>query len=158
MKKTRLMLSIAMLSVAGLTTFTSCSSGGSGDEPCPVGYEGSRCDDEVREKYTNTYRGTGSDNHGGTYTNWALNFNTIGTDATKMRLQLLDAVNAPQGLYDITLTTNNTFTITPVSRDGFDYTGQGEITENRASLKLIETDPSGEEDTYIFDYSNMIKE
>ncbi len=157
MKKVRVISTAAMLALlsVGSMTFTSCTPE---DEICPVGMEGKKCDQEVRANYYNTYRGNATDNDGGTYTNWALRFSNGGTDATKLKLEVLDNVNANQFLFTATLKTNTTYEITPTTISGFNYTGQGSISGTNASFTLTEVDPSGATQTYIYSFNNFIKE
>lgn len=53
MKKARLILTASMLTIAGFAsvTMTSCSK----DEVCPAGYEGSKCDVEMRTKFIKSW-------------------------------------------------------------------------------------------------------
>lgn len=157
MKKVRVISTAAMLALlsVGSMTFVSCTPE---DEICPVGMEGKKCDDEVRVNYYNTYRGNATDNDGGTYTNWALKFSNGGTEATKLKLEVLDNVNANQFLFTATLKTNTTFEITPTTVSGLNYTGQGSISGTNASFTLTEVDPSGGTQTYIYSFNNFIKE
>lgn len=157
MKKVRVMSSAAMLALMsfGAMTMVSC---GTEDEICPVGKEGKNCDTEVRTAYYNTYRGTATDNHGGTYSNWALKFSSGGTDVTNLKLEVLNNVNANQFLFGAVLKTNTTYEITPTTIDGFNYTGQGSISANNASLTLTEVDPAGVEQTYIYTFNDFNKE
>lgn len=158
MKKARLILTASMLTIAGFSavTLSSCSKD---DQTCLTGYEGSDCKTEVRTKYYNSYRGTGSDNSGGTYTNWALKFNALGTDATKMQLQVVDNNNAPQLLFNVTLSTNTTYTVEPKTDGAFSYTGNGSINTTNASLTLTEKDnTTGTIVTTVYTFANMNKE
>lgn len=53
MKKARLILTASLLSVGTFSaiTFSSCSK----DEVCPVGYEGKKCDTEMRAKFIKSW-------------------------------------------------------------------------------------------------------
>lgn len=158
MKKVRFIASTLVLALAGFATLT-MSSCTKDDEECLVGYEGSDCKTEVRTKYNNTYRGTGSNSIGQTYTNWALRFSTLGTDATKMRLEVLDNANANQLLFNVTLTSNTTYTIDPKTDGFFSYEGQGSISTTNSSLTLTERDnTTGSVVTTIYTFNNMVKE
>lgn len=158
MKKVRLITSAALVAIAGLTmTMTSCN-----PEPveCAVGYEGKNCKDEVRESYYNTYIGDGINDHGGTYTDWSITFEkgTALEDVTSMKLYVKDANETNQHIFDVNLTTNTTYSIVPVFKDGWEFTGNGTVSVNSASLTFTEVDPDGIEETYTYTFSNMIAE
>lgn len=158
MKKSRLLLSIGLLAFAGATTtLTSCGE----DSICPVGLEGSDCKDEVRLNYYNTYRGTAMDNQGGTYSNWALRFSNGGAEATKMKLEVLDDVDANKFLFTAVLKSNTTFEIEPKSMtiDGvtYEYSGNGNINATTVKFSLTEKDRDGVEATYIYTFDNFNK-
>ncbi len=156
MKKVRVMSSAAMLALMsfGAMTMVSCNPD---EEICPIGMDGSKCDNEVRLNYYNTYRGTAHDNAGGTYTDWALKFSNGGTEATKLQLEILNASNANQFLFSAVLSTNTTYDLVPKSVGGYNYTGKGSISANNASLTLTEVDPSGVETTTIYTFSDFNK-
>lgn len=153
MKKARLILSAALLTVGGFSTLTmtSCTK----DEViCETGYEGDNCKSEVRLKYYNTYRGTGSaviDGNNETFTNWGVRFMapSSGASVTTLRANLIDAADASQLAFDVTLTTNTTFNVVPFTNDGASYTGSGSVNENTASLTLTEVE-SGTTVVYSF--------
>jgi len=152
MKKARFIITASMVALMGLSafTFSSCTKD---DQECAVGLEGKNCDQQVRTKYYNTYRGNGTDNQGNTYTNWAMDFSQEGTDATKMRMRLLDDADDPVISAVVTLQTNTTFTVNQFTNNqGLTYSGNGSIDENTASLTLRE-EGSGDIVTYTF--SNM---
>lgn len=154
MKKVRLMTTAALVAIAGFTTIslTSCTKD---DVVCAVGLEGKNCDQEVRVNYYNTYTGTGSDDFGGTYTDWGVRFSERGTEATGLKLEILDAVGVPQIVVNASLKTNTTFKVEQTTAAGGEvYTGQGTVNENSASLTLIE-EYSGE--TTVFTFNNMSK-
>lgn len=158
MRKARLILSASLLTIGAFSavTFSSCSKD---DKVCNTGYTGSDCKTEVRASYNNTYRGNGSDNAGGTYTNWALKFNSVGTDATKMELQVLDNNNANQLLFNVTLNSNSTYNVEPKTSGVFSYTGSGSISATNASLSLTEKDnTTGTIVTTVYSFNNMIKQ
>lgn len=157
MKKARLILSASLLTIGAFSavTFSSCSKD---DKVCTTGYSGSDCKTEVRTSYYNTYRGDGTDNAGGTYTNWALRFSAQGTDATKMQLEILDDANANQFLFTATLSSNTTFSIEPKSIGLYTYTGSGSITATTATFTLTEKDnTTGTVITTILSFPNLIK-
>jgi hypothetical protein len=157
MKKTRLILAASMLAIGAFTTttMTSCSKD---DQICNTGFSGSDCKTQVRDTYNNTYRGTGTDNLGGTYTNWNLRFTSQGTDATKMSLEVLDENNANKLLFDIVLTSNTTYMITPKTSGAFSYDGNGSISATNASLTINEKDnTTGTIVTTVYTFPNMTK-
>lgn len=153
MKQVKLFLAIAALSI-GTLSITSC---GSDEQICPTGMEGKDCKDEVRVNYYNTYRGTGTDNQGGTYTNWGLKYSKNGEVATKLSLEVVDGSNANVYLLDVELNSNTTYKVVPKTQDGFELSGQGSISPTNASLTLTEKDPSGVEVTYVYSFTDFIK-
>lgn len=161
MKKARLILSASLLTMGAFSamTFTSCSKD---DETCLVGFTGDDCKTEIRTQYYNTYRGSGSyqgsDGSSDTYTDWALRFNALGTDATKMRLNLLDANDAVQMSFDVTLTTNTTFSLVEKVDGNSTFTGSGTVNGTTASLTINETESGVIVNTYVYTFNNMIKE
>ncbi len=158
MKKARLILSASMLSIAAFSavTFSSCSKD---EEICLVGYAGDDCKTEVRKDYFNTYRGTGNDSDGGTYTDWGMVFTTLGTDVTNMKLAMVDNNDITRMSFNVKLNTNTTFTVEEKVDGTSTWTGQGTVNSTNASVTLIEKDASGTPvQTYTFTFANMIKE
>lgn len=158
MKKSRLLLTIGLLAFAGAsTTLTSCGD----DTVCPSFMEGSDCKDEVRANYYNTYRGTAINDHGGTFTNWALRFSSGGSDVSKMKLEVLDEVDDNKFLFEANLKSNTTFEITPttltIGGADFEYTGSGSISASTVSFTLTEKDKAGVEETYVYTFNNFNK-
>lgn len=141
----------------GAVTLVSCSKE---DDVCAVGLEGSDCKTEVRTKYVGTYKGSGSDNTGKTYTNWSTIFAVTSTTPTKMTMVLADETSAPAVALTITLKSNTTFDVDAyTTTDNFTYTGTGSITSTQASLTLNQKDnedtpPS----TIVFTFNNMTKQ
>src|SRR5690606_35158170 len=127
----------SLLALASSTVMVSCTSD---PEACNVGWAGDKCDQEVRLDYYNTYRGDASDNHGGTYTDWAIRLSSGGTDVKALKLEILDNVDANKFLFDAMLTSNTTFEITQktMTIDGvtYAYTGQGTVGANNVSFTL----------------------
>lgn len=158
MKKARLILSASMLTLAAFSavTFSSCTKD---DQECAVGLEGKNCDEEVRVKYNNTYRGDGYDNEGDTYTDWALKFSSLGTEPTKMQLDILNGSNTNVVYVTVTLTSNTTYTVEPKTTvEGDHYEGQGNLSATNASLTLRQTTPGGDERVIIYNFNDMIKQ
>lgn len=152
MKKVRLMTGAALFAIAGLSFgLTSCEKD---DVACAVGLEGKNCKDEVREKYYNTYRGNGSDNLDETYTNWAVQFSSNGSeDVREMGFKLMDENDVTQITTTARLKTNTTYDLNSyVANNGFEYSGEGSVNENSASLTLREED---EEILIIYTFNNM---
>lgn len=140
-----------------------CNNGGTcsgGNCTCVAGYYGSSCDSIYRNEYTNTYKGSGTDNTGGTYTNFRMVFATTGTDISQMTLTLQDATGGSAGVPVLTITlanytaTGSSFTVTSVTSGGFTYTGSGTISATSASLTLLEAGATNT--TYTF--SNFAKQ
>lgn len=151
MKKVRLMTSAALLAIAGFTvTMTSCTKD---EKVCAVGLEGKNCEDLVKEKYFNTYRGTGHNNLGDTYTNWAVKFQNSTGSNVEMRFHLLDENDNIIVNTTAVLKTNTTFDLTTYTDNfGYEYSGRGTVNENSASLELTEKE-SG--DVTIYTFNNM---
>lgn len=148
MKKVRLMTSAAMLAMAGLTvTMTSCSKD---EQVCAVGTEGKNCEDLVKEKYFTTYRGSGYDNFGDTYTNWGVKFSNSTGSNVEMRFHLVDENDNIVVNTTAVLKTNTTFELTTYTDNfGIEYSGRGSVNENSASLELTEKE-SGQVTIYTF--------
>lgn len=157
MKKVRLMTTAALVAIAGFTTIslTSCTKD---DVVCAVGLEGKNCDQEVREKYYNSYVGSGTamiDGELETFTDWELSFTERGTDPTGLKLELRTYDDELVVKGNAHLKTNTTFRLEETSMPGgFIYTGDGSVNENSASLTLTE-DLSGDKITITF--TNMSK-
>lgn len=124
---------------------------------CDLGYTGSRCETELRTTYVGTYKGNGSDNAGGSYTNWGLIFAANGTDATSMGLTLVDANSAPQLTFTVTLTSSTGFSVDPKTSGNFSYTGTGTINGTTATLTLTETETGGGTSVVVYTFNNMNK-
>jgi hypothetical protein len=140
-----------------------CQNGGTcsgGTCTCPTGVGGTNCATIFRTTYTNTYKGNGTDNAGGTYNNFRLSFATTGTDLTKMTVTVQDASSAGVGVpvLNITLsnltTTGSSFTVESATATSagitYTYTGSGSISGTSATLSLIETPSVGAAVTYSF--------
>ena len=145
------------VSAIGTITMTSCTKD---PKVCTTGLSGSDCKTEIRASYYNSYKGSGSDNDTppNTYTNWTAKFTALGTDATKMNLQLLNSVLAPADLFTVTLSTNTTFKIDSKVVDKSTYSGTGTISATSVSLTITEVDASvTPSKTYITTFNNMVK-
>jgi len=138
-----------------------CNNGGtcvSGTCNCATFYEGTNCDNQIRAKYYNTYKGNGTDSDGDTYTNWGLKFYKIGEDKTKLGLDILDNNNGSVVALTITLQTNTTFTVDQKIDGTTTFTGNGTFTSdaNTATLSLSVNDSV--DGTYVITFSNMTKQ
>lgn len=131
-----------------------CQNGGvcsGGSCTCVTGVTGNRCETIYKDSYKNTYKGTGTDNTGGTYTNFRLVFSAPSstTDFTTMTLQIQDASGGSVGVPIVNITLSGftssgaTYTITSTTSAGFTYTGSGSISGSTASMNLIETPVGG---------------
>jgi hypothetical protein len=148
----------AFLSVSALSavTLTSCNKD---DETCTVGLSGKDCKTEVRSSYYNSYKGNGSDNDGNTYTGWTAKFSALGTDPTKMNLQLLNDKLASINALTVTLSTNTAFNIDQKVSGDITTTGTGTISESSCSLTITEKDASGVvTTTTVYTFNNLVKQ
>lgn len=162
--------SLIALGAFGTVTYTACNkdeckdvvcqNGGtcvSGNCSCTVGYEGTNCETQVRTKYYHTYRGTGSDNMGGTYTNSGLRFYKVGDDAKTFGLEVIDNNNAIIVALTVTLQSNTTYNIVQKTDGKYTYTGTGTINENTATATINQHDNVTNE-TLIVTFTDMNKE
>ena len=148
----------AFLSVSALSavTMTSCSKD---DETCSVGLTGKDCKDQVRAGYYNSYKGSGVDNEGDTYTDFTAKFTALGTDPTKMNLQLLDNKLASVDAYTVTLTSNTAFNVDTKVDGSMTTTGTGTIDASKVTLTLNVKDGSGgTTTTLVVTFTNMVKQ
>lgn len=144
------------VSALGTITMTSCNKE---DEVCSTGYSGSNCKTEVRNSYYNSYKGSGTDNTGDTYTDWTAKFTALGTDVTKMNLQLLDSKLASVEALTVTLTTNTSFNVDQKVDGSITTTGTGTISPSAVSLTLTQKDVVlGVTTTTTITFNNMVKQ
>ncbi|HTN17410.1 MAG TPA: hypothetical protein VL092_07015 [Chitinophagaceae bacterium] len=145
------------LSVSALTavTLTSCNKE---DETCTVGLTGKDCKTEIRASYYNSYKGNGTDNEGGTYTGFTVKFSSLGTDPTKMNLQLLDDKLSSVNALTVTLTTNTAFNIDQKVSGDYTYTGTGTINESSCSVTITEKKAGITTTTTTYTFNNMVKQ
>ncbi|GAA4451383.1 MAG: hypothetical protein QM743_01565 [Chitinophagaceae bacterium] len=138
-------------------TMTSCNKE---DKTCSVGLSGSDCKTEVRTSYYNSYKGSGTDNNGDTYTDWTAKFSALGTDVTKMNLQLLDDNLSSVAALTVTLTSNTAFTIdTKTTSDGYTYSGTGSISASTCTLSITQKEVvTGITITTVITFNNMVKQ
>lgn len=143
------------LGTFGTVTYTSCSkdackdvacsNGGtcvSGSCSCPSGYEGSNCSTESRAKYVGDYQASGTDNAGGTYTNWTLSFASSGTSVNTMTLTFKNTAGATVFSFPITVTFSSTsastFIINSTTVGSFTYTGNGSLSTTTATVTVTQ--------------------
>jgi hypothetical protein len=148
--KTNIMRSFRQITTAAIVTlgifstvmYTSCSK--SSDTP-------------ANQKYAGTYKGNGTDNSGGTYTNFSLQFTATSGSSTGMTLKVLDNTGAP-AVTELTATlgTGTAYTVT-ASDATYTYTGGGTVDGNTASLILNEAPKAGGSPT-VYTFTSMIKQ
>jgi hypothetical protein len=145
-----------------------CQNGGTcsdGNCVCPTGVTGTNCETLYRTSYANTYKGTGTDNSGGTYTNFRMVFGVLSstTDFVTMTLTIQDAAGGAVGVpvMNITLanftTSGATYTIVSETSAGFTYTGTGSISGTTASMTLNEA-PTGGGSSTIYTFNGFVKQ
>ena len=127
---------------------------------CPSGVGGANCETVYRTLYAYTYKGNGTDNLGGTYTNNKLIF-SIGSDTsdyTKMSLQWVDGSGVGVVTMPIMIANNtasgSTFTVVSTTSDTFTYTGTGTVNGATANLSLTEATPHAPAVIYTFNNFN----
>lgn len=173
MKSIRNIAFSALLTLAAFSTitYTSCSkdecedvvcqNGGTcndGNCACPVLFEGTRCETEVRAKYNgNTYQGDGTDNAGGTYTGWRAKFTSLGTDASAMTLDLTNNNNVSFASLTIKLNSKTTFNIDPKIDGSETISGNGTINETTATVVVNIKNTATGVTTLILTFPNMVK-
>lgn len=161
MKSVKQIAFAALLTIGafGAVTMVSCNKE---DDPvvCAVGLEGSDCKTEVRTKYVGTYKGSGTDSDGKTYSNWQLIMTATSTDVTKMTLVLANEASAPVRSLTITLKSNTTFEVDNfTSSDNYTYSGTGSISSTQINLTLNEKDNEASPvKTLVFTFNNMTKQ
>ncbi|MES2479557.1 MAG: hypothetical protein V4561_10740 [Bacteroidota bacterium] len=144
------------VSALGTITMTSCNKE---DEICATGLSGKDCKTEVRASYYNSYKGSGSDNTGNTYTDWTAKFSALGTDPTKMNLQLLNDKLASMEALTVTLTSNTAFNIDTKTSGNSVFSGTGTIDASKVTLSITEKETLvGVTTTYIITFNNMVKQ
>lgn len=138
-------------------TMTSCKKD---ETTCGIGLSGSDCKTEVRTSYYNSYKGSGTSNTGKTYTDWTAKFSALGTDPTKMNLQILDDNLASLLALTVTLTSNTAFNIdSKTTADGYTYSGNGTIDASKCTLSINQKSvESGVTVTVVLTFNNMVKQ
>lgn len=174
--KNIILASVVTLGTFGTVLYTSCSkdackgvtcnNGGTcsgGNCTCPTGTTDNSCSTIYRSSFNNTYVGTGTDNNGGTYTNFRMVYSTpsSATDFVTMNLTIEDATGGSAGVPVLTLTLSNfsssgaNYTITSTTNAGYTYTGTGTISATSASMTLQEASSTG---TTTYTFSNFAKQ
>ena len=171
-------LMTALLGVATLSmVFTSCTednckdvycgdNGGlcnpdDGSCDCPVGYEGAACGERSKTKFLGSYQGTGSDDQGGTYSNWTVNITeTDTTSTTAINIALLDDMNVQQLTFTGSIDENGIITLDNKTTTNFLYTlGSGTVTAGSfMNITFKEADNPGGTNPFIYTFNNMIKQ
>jgi hypothetical protein len=168
MKRIKNIAFSALLAIGtfGIVTFTACTkdecegvvcnNGGTcagGACSCPVGYEGASCETQTRTLYVGDYKGSGSDNTGGTYTNWTFSFSSVGSTATSMEIALKNATGTTVLTLPANLETRTTFTIPSTTVGSVTYAGTGTITATTASATITQTNPS-----LVLTFANLFRQ
>ena len=115
--------------VASLFFVNSCT------KVCDPGFEGSDCKTEIRSKYVGTYTASGTDNQGGTYTNWTV---ILSNSSTNVLGIIINLQNASISLNATIADEGGSYTIASQNVGGFTYTGTGTLTSNAMTLQLNE--------------------
>ncbi len=132
---------IALAVIGSIATLASCT------KTCDEGYEGDKCDVKIISKYTGTYSASGTDNDGGTYTNWTVIVSESSTDVLTI---LINLQNAGITLNAKVAAEGGSYTIANQNISGFNYTGSGTLTSNAMTLTMTEVDGGGDAVIYNF--------
>ncbi|MBL7774086.1 MAG: hypothetical protein JNM95_14575 [Chitinophagaceae bacterium] len=143
-----------------------CNNGGVCDEitgtcSCPSGYEGASCDTRTKTKYLGTYKGNGSNDHSGTYSNWSLVVGeTDTTNATSATFTLKNDMNVQQFQFTGNISATGAVSLNNITVGNFKYySGTGTIiSNNSASIYFYEDSVQGTLDPYYYTFANMIKQ
>jgi hypothetical protein len=119
-------LFLAFTAFTAATSITSCT------KTCDKGYEGSKCDTEVRAKILNTYKVQESCSTTGTAT-YNVTISKSGTDVTKVLVTPFAGYPAVTATVSVDGTT---LTIESQTVAGFSYSGTGTITGDGATLSV----------------------
>jgi hypothetical protein len=134
-----------------------CNNGGTcvgGSCSCLTGYEGVNCQTEVRASYAGDYKGSGTDNSGGTYTNWTISFASAGTTATNMNMILKNGAGATVLTLPVQLTTNTTYQITSTTVGSFTYSGSGTVSPTVATATINQAGSPN----LVLTFNNMVRQ
>lgn len=115
-----------------------CQNGGTCDDGscnCATGYEGTDCSTEWRTKFAASYKTSGTDNTGGTYTDIPTTISNSSSGVTKIVINISGAFS-----FTATLTSSTTFTIDNQTVSGFTYSGTGTLSGNNIALSLTEVE------------------
>jgi hypothetical protein len=128
---------------------------------CDAGYEGSDCSTRTKKKFLGSYKGNGSDDQGGTYTNWKL---VIGeTDTTNISaatFTIYNATDVQQMSFTGNISSTGIITLDNKTTTNFIYTnGLGSvIAGSSASITFKEADNPGGTNPYVYSFTNMAKQ
>ncbi len=120
---------LAVAAFAAVSGITSCT------KVCDPGYEGDKCDVKIVSKYVGTYQANGTDNQGGTYTNWTVIISESSSDVLTV---LINLQNASITLSAKVAEEGGSYTITSQNVSGYTYSGSGTLTSNAMTLNLTE--------------------
>lgn len=173
MKSIRNIAFSALLAVGAFTTvtYTACSkdeckdvvcdNGGtcvSGSCNCPSYYSGTTCQTQIRTTYFNTYVGNGKNSNNGTYTDARMKFTTRGTDARYMYAEVTSRSGDQIFAGNVSLASNETFTIEQKTEDGDIITGTGTVSAAKASITIVFTASNNASDVLTITLSDMLKQ
>ncbi len=119
----------AVFAFATIATMMSCT------KTCDPGYEGDKCDVKIVSKYTGTYQVNGTDNLGGTYTNWTAIISESSSDVLTV---LINLQNASITLSAKVAADGGSYTISTQNVSGYTYSGSGTLASSSMTLSLTE--------------------
>jgi hypothetical protein len=128
---------------------------------CSAGYEGSACDVRIKKKFLGTYKGTGTDDHSNTYTDWKLVVSeTDTTNISTANFTLFDNANVQKLAFTGTISTTGIVALNNMVFGLFQYTnGVGSIIAgSSASVSFKEADNPGGTNPYVYTFNNMLKQ
>ncbi len=102
---------------------------------CTTGYEGDDCSTEWRAKFIASYKSSGTDNTGGTYTDIPTNIATSSSGVSKIIINITGAFS-----FTATLTSSTTFTVDNQTVSGYTYSGTGTLSGSNIALSLTEVE------------------
>ncbi len=120
---------LAVFAFVTVASLMSCT------KTCDPGYEGTKCDVKIVTKYTGNYQVNGTDNQGGTYTNWTC---VISESSSDVLTVLINLQNASITLSAKVAEDGGSYTISSQNVSGFTYSGSGTLTSNAMTLSLTE--------------------
>lgn len=128
---------------------------------CSAGYEGNACDIRIKKKFLGSYKGNGSDDQGGTYSNWKLVVSE--TDTTSISAAVFTLYNdadIQKMQFTGSITSAGIVALDNKTTTNFIYTnGVGSIIAgSSATLSFKEADNPGGTNPYVYTFTNMIKQ